>query len=380
MKQKVLIFIDWFSPGFKAGGPTASNVNIVDHLAEFFDFYVITSDTDYHAEKPYPEIESDKWIDRGNYHVFYFSKEKLNFKNLLSIVNKIEIPVWYINGVYSRFFSIYPLIIAKKLNPKKVIVSARGMLSPHAFANKGIFKNLFINSMKLAGFYKGVHFHGTNANECEDIKNKISKNTLCNPIENLPRKSKFQFSPTSKQNDLIRLVSFARISPEKNTLYAIQALKHCTSNVTYDIFGQINSEVYWNECKGAIKNLPPNVLVSYKGSVNPSEMSNLYKNYDVMYLPTTGENFGHAILESFMNSRPVIISDTTPWKDLESQNIGFDISLDDPKEFAKVIDKMAKLPRNKFELLNNTAYRFAKEYLNSHFTVNKYIELLSSNK
>ena len=32
-KLKVLIFIDWFKPGYKAGGPTTSNVNIVDHLS-----------------------------------------------------------------------------------------------------------------------------------------------------------------------------------------------------------------------------------------------------------------------------------------------------------------------------------------------------------
>ena len=32
MKQKVLIFIDWFAPGYKAGGPITSNVNIVDEM------------------------------------------------------------------------------------------------------------------------------------------------------------------------------------------------------------------------------------------------------------------------------------------------------------------------------------------------------------
>ncbi len=38
MKPKVLIFIDWFTPGYKAGGPTTSNVNIVNHLSDDFDF------------------------------------------------------------------------------------------------------------------------------------------------------------------------------------------------------------------------------------------------------------------------------------------------------------------------------------------------------
>lgn len=41
--SKVLIFIDWFAPGYKAGGPITSNVNIVEHLSDKLDFYVITS-------------------------------------------------------------------------------------------------------------------------------------------------------------------------------------------------------------------------------------------------------------------------------------------------------------------------------------------------
>jgi hypothetical protein len=47
--SKVLIFIDWFAPGYKAGGPITSNVNIVEHLSDKLDFYVITSSFDYHA-------------------------------------------------------------------------------------------------------------------------------------------------------------------------------------------------------------------------------------------------------------------------------------------------------------------------------------------
>lgn len=55
--SKVLIFIDWFAPGYKAGGPITSNVNIVEHLSDKLDFYVITSSFDYHATAPYKNIQ-----------------------------------------------------------------------------------------------------------------------------------------------------------------------------------------------------------------------------------------------------------------------------------------------------------------------------------
>lgn len=81
-KLRILIFIDWFAPGFKAGGPTTSNVNIVEHLKDIFDFYVITTDTDYHENQSYQDIISDKWIKMDGFFAYYFSRKELSFKHL----------------------------------------------------------------------------------------------------------------------------------------------------------------------------------------------------------------------------------------------------------------------------------------------------------
>ncbi len=56
-KKKILVFIDWYIPGFKAGGPIRSCANIVQHLSSDFEFYFITSDTDYCEDKPYENIK-----------------------------------------------------------------------------------------------------------------------------------------------------------------------------------------------------------------------------------------------------------------------------------------------------------------------------------
>ncbi len=77
-------------------------------------------------------------------------------------------------------------------------------------------------------------------------------------------------------------------------------------------------------------------------------------------MPTTGENFGHAILESFMNSRPVVISDRTPWQNLSSKNIGYDIPLDCPADFSFSIDQLADMPLDQFNQMCIDSYMFAK--------------------
>ena len=72
-KKTVLIFIDWFLPGYKAGGPIRSVANLITHLRNDFKFLVITRNTDYCETIPYKEIQSDQWnILPDGIRVYYF--------------------------------------------------------------------------------------------------------------------------------------------------------------------------------------------------------------------------------------------------------------------------------------------------------------------
>jgi glycosyltransferase involved in cell wall biosynthesis len=46
-----------------------------------------------------------------------------------------------------------------------------------------------------------------------------------------------------------------------------------------------------------------------------------------MVLPTLGENYGHVIVESFSVGLPIILSKKTPWLNLESKHLGWDLDL-----------------------------------------------------
>lgn len=376
MKQKVLIFIDWFAPGYKAGGPITSNVNIVEHLGNEVEFYVITSSFDYHATEPYNGIEENKWVDYKGAKVMYISPKNVGMGMLKKAAKEASCDVWYINGIYSRYYSIYPLILAKVLKPKKVIVSARGMLSPHALAVKSGAKNMYLTLAKGLKLYKNVTFHTTNEEEGRYAQQVISENNPVAVAENLPRKMNVQTCGCPKMQGELRLVSFARVSPEKNTLFAIRALKDCKQKVVYDIYGQVNNEEYWQKCKDAINELPENVKVNYQGSVSPSEMPAIYTGYHALYLPSTGENYGHAILESFMNACPVVISNKTPWLGLEAKKIGWDLPLDESL-YAPIIDRMAMMDANDFADMRKSVNTFITDYLANNETRKKYLKMFA---
>jgi glycosyltransferase involved in cell wall biosynthesis len=68
----------------------------------------------------------------------------------------------------------------------------------------------------------------------------------------------------------------------------------------------------------------------------------------LLLLPTHGENFGHSIIEALSVGCPVLISDRTPWKDLEKAGVGADLPLDQPERFTRFMQKMMELDNREF--------------------------------
>ncbi|GAO31730.1 hypothetical protein [Geofilum rubicundum] len=62
-KKKILVFIDWYLPGYKAGGPVRSMANMTGHLSGDFDFYIVTRNTEYGETAPYTDTMPDSWND-----------------------------------------------------------------------------------------------------------------------------------------------------------------------------------------------------------------------------------------------------------------------------------------------------------------------------
>ncbi|MEM9024054.1 MAG: hypothetical protein AAGB22_09950, partial [Bacteroidota bacterium] len=60
-RPRVLLFADWFLPGYKAGGPIRSCANLIAQLQDSYEFLVVTRDTDYCETTPYPEVTSNAW-------------------------------------------------------------------------------------------------------------------------------------------------------------------------------------------------------------------------------------------------------------------------------------------------------------------------------
>lgn len=363
-KLRILIFIDWYKPGFKAGGPIRSISNMVSQLSSEFDFYIVTRNTDYLETTPYSSTKSDEWNKVDNAKVYYLSKELQTKSKVKDLINEVKPHTIYCNSLYSVYYTLFPIWFAKKQNIKSVL-AVRGMLSKGSLSVKSFKKKIFLKLIIGFGLFNKTLFHATNKSEKEDILNNIGGNTKVVVAQNLPENKSNLFIRKPKSTNNIKMVFVGRIAPEKNLQYGIDLLKYCKNNIELDVFGPIYSKEYYQQCLNSINLLPSNIVVKYKGVLNPDMLDKTLEEYHILYLPSTGENYGHSIIEGMINSCIPVISNKTPWQNLEEKMIGFDIDLNKPKIFSESIDKLAEMNNEMILEYAKNAFLYAESIINN---------------
>ncbi len=363
MKKKILILSEWYLPGFKAGGPIQSLVNFVNAFSQIYDIHVFTRNTDAHDTTPYPNISPNTWqTNAQGIQIFYASTDFLQKKNILSLIAAGDYDYLYINSMYSVPFSIIPLLFLDK-KKHHVIVAVRGMLHRSALKIKSLKKKVFINILKLSGIYNKVIWQATDDFEKTEVQLALGNNTPIKVAPNLPRQDQTPFLPITKTKGALKLVYISRIHHIKNLDFLLHLLAKAQGNISLDIYGPMEQEAYWEVCQAIIQKLPTDKQVNYKGALLQSQISETLQQYHVFCLPTLGENFGHAIFDALITGRPVLISDLTPWKDLEKLQIGWDISLKNEAKWVETLDKMGDFTQEEYDMWAKTAYNYAAQYL-----------------
>ena len=156
------MLVDWFAPGYKAGGPIQSCVNFAHALKNDFDIYVLTTDTDHGETQPYQNIVSNKWInDSGNgFKIFYTKKQSLALSQLKQIMLDVNADYIYLNHLFSPHFVVYPLWLKHigTLN-SNIVLCPRGALYASALSVKPFKKKPFIKLLRWLGINKKIIFY-----------------------------------------------------------------------------------------------------------------------------------------------------------------------------------------------------------------------------
>lgn len=358
--KKILIFTDYFEPGYKAGGPIKSVKNILESLKDSFDFTIVTNNKDLGDTSAYSGIRSNFFYNRDWGDLFYTNLNSLSIFGVKKIIKEINPDFIYLNSFFSKV-SIKVYICKIFLGLKhQIIIAPRGEFSPGALKIKSTKKKLFIRFFKLSNVK--TKFHSTDDLETEHIS-QVFSNKRISKAPNLPNPYNEINKDVIKNKNELNLVFISRISYKKNLHYLIDVFERIESKINLDIYGPIEDLDYFNDTINKL-NAIKHLNVEYKGHIENSKVINKIKEYHYFILPTLGENYGHAIVESILAKTPVIISDQTPWRSLKEQGVGFDISLSEKDDWIKTIDACLLEDQTNYNYKVNKIEKFI-ETLNS---------------
>jgi glycosyltransferase involved in cell wall biosynthesis len=373
-KSTVLIFSGYYLPGYRGGGPIRSLANLVEVLGDELDFRVVTLNRDFGSSEPYAGVRNNTWQRVGKAEVFYLSPRNVTLPFLRRLINSTTYDILYLNSLFSPGFTIMPLLLRRLglLKEGKTIIAPRGTLSKGALKIKPIKKILFISLAKLTGLCRHVIWQASSVHEKDDILAVFKKASIVasDPI------AAVSYSPSSgplgpvktsdaKRTGSLKVIFLSRISPMKNLYDALGMLRGLKGQVSFDIFGPLEDRAYWGKCQKAMNALPTNIRASYKGELGHDEVAEVFTDHDLFLFPTHGESFGHVIIEALMAGCPVLISDRTPWRDLDAAGVGWSLPLDKPERFTDILQQCVDMEGDELRSLSQRAREYGlKKYIN----------------
>jgi glycosyltransferase involved in cell wall biosynthesis len=365
--KHILLFIPGYLPGYKSGGPVRTVANLVEALGDEFSFNVVCLDRDSGDTAPYGSVIKGQWNRQGKANVFYIKRGIFGVISLISIIRNTQFDIVHLNSFLSFQFSVLPLLMVRILRPEAVIfLGPRGEFSLGALSLKSFKKRVFVTVCRWIGLHKNVIWHASTSFEAQDIKRVMGESAVLRTAIDLAMTGN-DVEPAVRVSEApLRVVFISRISPKKNLMGALSLLQSICREIHFDVYGPIDDEAYWTACQETATLLPSNIVFTYCGTLQPSEVVPTLVKYDLFFFPTFGENFGHVIAEALFAGLPILISDTTPWRHLEQMKLGWDIPLDQPDRFIACIGECYAKPAGEYAKWRCDIRRWALANIGGH--------------
>ena len=370
--MKILVIIGGFFPGKKFGGPPVSVSNFCKLLNDD-DCYIYTYNHELGSKEPYPDIPVNTWLIKENYRIKYVSDSDYCKKGFEQVIHEIKPDIVYLQGLFQS--CILPCLELAKKYGTKVLLAPRGELCSGAFKKK--YKKIpYILFLKLNGLLRNIYYQSTSDEETDAIQRILgSERNRIFFLTNIPSIPSRDYKRKPKEPGYAKFIFLARIHPKKNLLSAIKYFASIRGNVIFDIYGPVEDEEYWGRCQKEIEKLPNNIKVCYRGLLSHEEVHETFSKYDAFLFPTLSENYGHVIAEALIVGTPVIISDQTPWTDVNEHKAGWALPLSDEHGFVSAMQNVIDSNNSTY---SNNAKAYTIEKMNLEYIRQEYEFALKS--
>ncbi|WP_431197117.1 glycosyltransferase family 4 protein [[Micrococcus luteus] ATCC 49442] len=277
--------------------------------------------------------------------VYYASPGLRSRLQAFGYARSFQARILYTNSFFDPVYSLLPLALWRigLIRSQRFVVAPRGEFGPGALNIKRVKKKLFLGAFLLFRGGRGVLWHASSIQEAENIRAQIGRSAQIVVAEDNTALPMTAAEPSSPRPSL-RAVVMGRMVPVKGVVELLRALAGVSHPLTVDIYGPEEDREYAAKCRDLAAELPAHIAINFRGPVPSAEVAPTLRTYDVMFLPTHGENFSHVVAEALSVSLPVMCADVTPWSSYIADGGGVLIKENKIGPWTEAIERYASLP------------------------------------
>jgi len=368
--MRICLVSSSFYPATFYGGPISATWDLSKKLTkDGIEVYVSTTNANGLNQL---DLKVNQFIEKQeNFLVKYYHEQIIN-KFSISFLFGIWSDIKKSDLVYIQYLFHYTVLFAlicSVIQNKKIVICPRGSFSVFTLNNKLVFfKSLWI-SLFISPILSKINWQASSYLEEYDILRRFPKAKVSIINDGVDCKS-FENATESTRENLIQKFANKEFSEVSSLFFSMGRLhKIKRFDVLIDafkLFVQDNKNAKLliaggddgvkNQLLTQLEKLDLLDSVFLIGAINFEDKKLILGNCDVFALASEFESFGIVIAEALSCGIPVVVSNKTPWKDIEKNNCG--ILVDNEKNsfyqaFIKIINKKYNKKRIKAYVKSN---------------------------
>ena len=384
--MKICLVSSSFYPATFYGGPISATWDLSKKLAEKgMEVYVST--TNANGSKKL-DIERNKYLEKEvNIFVKYYNEQIIN-KLSLSFIFGIWSDIKKSDVVYIQYLFHYTVLFSllfSAIQQKKIIMCPRGSFSEFTLSNKLTFVKSLWLSLFIKPFVNQIVWQASSYLEEFDIKKKFSTANVEIINDGVDFQS-FQVDQEISRTELVNRYSNSTATKVSNLFSSMGRLHKIKGfDILIDAFhlflkedkdakliiaggddgvgGQLNNQ---------IKKLNLENSVFLIGDIGFDEKRMLLNTCDYFTLASEFESFGIVVAEALSCGLPVVVSNKTPWRDIEINNCGIFVQ-NEKESLCQAFQKVQNMKCNKEQIK-----KYVKENYDWAIIVEKFINSIKS--
>jgi len=384
--MRVCLVSSSFYPATLYGGPISATWDLSKKLTEKgIEVYVST--TNANGSKKL-DIESNKYLEKEvNIFVKYYNEQIIN-KLSLSFIFGIWSDIKKSDVVYIQYLFHYTVLFSllfSVIQQKKIIMCPRGSFSEFTLSNKLTFVKSLWLSLFIKPFVNKIVWQASSYLEEFDIKKRFPATTVEIINDGVDFQS-FQVYQEISKIELVNRHSNSTTTKVSNLFFSMGRLHKIKGfDILIDAFhlflkkdndakliiaggddgvgGQLNNQ---------IKKLNIENSVFLIGDIGFNEKKMLLNNCDYFTLASEFESFGIVVAEALSCGLPVVVSNKTPWRDIEINNCGIFVQ-NEKESFYQAFQKVQNIKYHKEQIK-----KYVKENYDWEIIVEKFINSIKS--